>query len=120
LREQNEGAVFVFDLDQNGVSAATAFPTWIDDDCRVRWATGERGLRILNRLARISLDLQGNFEVAFESQRATRNTGPILKVLAFHARHGNWRVLSESFRRARWEHFKMLLRWMVYLAGVRR
>ena len=113
LREQNEGAVFVFDLDQKGVSAATAFPTWIDDDCRVRWATGERGLHILNRLARISLDLQGNFEVAFESQRATRNTGPILQVLAFHARHGNWRFLSDSLRRARWEHVKMLLRWMV-------
>ena len=81
----------------------------------MRWATGERGLQILNRLRRISLDLEGNFEAAFESQRATRNTGPILKVLAFHARHGNWQFLSESLRRARWEHFKMLLRWMVDL-----
>ena len=120
LHEQNEGAVFVFDLDQNGVSDAAACPTWIDDDCCVRWATGERGLQILNRLARISLDLQGNFEAAFESQRATRNTGPILQVLAFHARRGNWKFLSESLRRARWEHFKMLLRWMVGLAGAPR
>jgi gamma-polyglutamate biosynthesis protein CapA len=117
LREQNEGAVFVFDVDQNGVSTASACPTWIDDDCCVRWATGERGLHILNRLARISLDLQGNFEAAFESQRAARNTGPILKVLAFHALQGNWRVVSESFRRARWEHLKMLFRWMGDLAG---
>jgi Bacterial capsule synthesis protein PGA_cap len=120
LREQNEGAVFFFDLSQHGVSAAAAFPTWIDDDCRVRWATGERGLQILNRLTRISLDLQGDFEVAFESQRAARNTGPILKVLAFHARHGNWRFISESLLRARWEHVKMLFRWMLDLAGAPR
>ena len=47
LREQNEGAVFVFDLDQHGVGAAAAFPTCIDEECRVRWAAGERGLQIL-------------------------------------------------------------------------
>ena len=71
-------------------------------------------------LTRISLGLQGNLEVAFESQRAARNTGPILKLLAFHARHGNWRFISESLLRARWEHVKMLFRWMVDLAGAPR
>lgn len=118
LREQNEGAVFIFDVDKHGISAASAFPTWIDDDCRVRWATGERGLQILKRLHRISLDLQGNFAAAFEFQRASRNTGPILKVLAYHARHGNWRFLSNSLRRARWEHFKMIFQSMIDLAGL--
>lgn len=116
LREQNEGAIFVFDLRQHGISAA-ALPTWIDDDCRVRWATGERGTRILSRLSRISHDLQGDFALAFESQRAQRNTGPILKVLAFHIKHGNWRNIIDSLRRARLEHLKMLMRW---LAGICR
>jgi len=117
LREQNEGAIFWFEIDKQGVAVAAALPTWIDDDCRVRWATGERGHQILNRLTRISLDLQGNFEVAFESQRAARNTGPILKVLAFHIKHGNWRNIVDSLRRARLEHLKMLMRW---LAGICR
>src|SRR5207244_1416927 len=53
LREQNEGAVFCFELDKNGVAAAAVLPTWIDDECRVHWATAERGYEILNRLARI-------------------------------------------------------------------
>ena len=112
LREQNEGAVFVFDLDQEGISAAVAFPTWIDDDCRVRWAVGERGCRILRRLVRISRDLEGDFVLAFERQRAQRNTATILKVLAFHVRRRNWRYVIDQLRHTRPEHFKMLARWL--------
>jgi hypothetical protein len=115
LREQNEGGLFWFVIDAQGIAVAAALPTWIDDACRVRWATGERGYRIIQRLARISRDLEGDFALTFERQRAQRNAGPILKVLAFHARRGNWRYVIDSLRCARWEHFKMLVRWVTEL-----
>jgi len=113
LREQNEGAIFWFEMDHRGIAVVAALPTWIDDDCRVHWATGERGYRILHRLARISRDLEGDFTPAFERQRAERNFGPILKVLAFHVKNRNWRHIIDSLRRTRFEHFKMVLRWLI-------
>jgi poly-gamma-glutamate synthesis protein (capsule biosynthesis protein) len=115
LEEQNEGAIFLFDVDAKGVSAFTVLPTWIDEDCCVRWARGNRGLKILNRLAQISKDLETDFSEAFERQRAMRNTGGIVRVLAFHARRGHWRYVGDSLRRLRWEHFKMAARWVAAL-----
>lgn len=112
LDEQNESGVFLFEVDRQGVSALQVLPTWIDNDCCVRWAVGARGLKILERLERISKDLKGDFTEAFERQRAARNTGGMVRVLAYHARHGDWRYLGESLRRARWEHVKMLTRWV--------
>jgi poly-gamma-glutamate synthesis protein (capsule biosynthesis protein) len=117
LRQQNEGAAFWFELDRQGVALAAAVPTWIDEDCRVRWATGERGNEILDRLTRISRDLDGDVELLFDRQRAERNTGPMIKVLAFHIKHLNWKDLLDSLRRARLEHLKMVIRW---LTGIRR
>ena len=96
LKEQNEGAVFRFVLDRQGVAEATALPIWLDDDCRVHWAIGSRGKEILDRLVRISRDLEGDFVPAFERQRAERNTGAILKVIAFHARRGNWAYVLQN------------------------
>jgi hypothetical protein len=115
VREQNEGAVFLFELDQRGVAAAAALPTWIEESCHVRWAISERGCQILHRLARISRDLEEDFALAFERQHAWRNTEVILKVLAFHARRGNWRFVIDWLWQARWEHLKMLLRWLTGL-----
>ncbi|HXL35503.1 MAG TPA: CapA family protein, partial [Gemmatimonadales bacterium] len=43
VQEQNEGAVFVFDLDRSGVARAAAVPTRSDAGCCVRWAAGDRG-----------------------------------------------------------------------------
>jgi len=113
LREQNEGAIFVFELDRAGLASVTTIPTWIDAGCRVRWARGRRGEEILRRLTRISRDLEGDFAAAFERQRAERNTGPTLQVLAFHLKRGDWRYILESLRRTRLEHFKMLGRWIL-------
>jgi hypothetical protein len=115
LRQQNEGAIFWFELDRQGVASALAIPTWIDDDCRVRWATGERGIGILTRLNQISAGLEGDFTRTFDSQRAARNTGLILKVLVFHARRRNWNVIKHSLRHARWEHGAMVVRWLAGL-----
>ena len=115
LREQNEGAIFLFEVDSVGIASAVALPTWIDDMCCVRWARGDQGERILHRLARISKDLEGDFTKAFERQRAERNTGPTLQVLAFHLRRGSWKYIVASLRRTRLEHFKMLGRWLIGL-----
>jgi hypothetical protein len=112
LQQQNEGAVLRFSLDKAGVAQAIALPTWIDDSCCVRWATGERGHRILERLIRISRDLQDDFTHRFERQRAERNMGPMLEVLAFHAKRLDWRYMLDATRRVRFEHFKMLFRWL--------
>jgi hypothetical protein len=90
LREQNEGAVFHFILDKNGVAQAAALPIWIDDRCITHWAKGTRGLDILNRLIRISRDLEGDFVPAFKRQRAERNAAGISKVLWFHIRNGKF------------------------------
>jgi poly-gamma-glutamate synthesis protein (capsule biosynthesis protein) len=113
LREQNEGAIFFFELDQRGITRVAALPTWVDVECRVRWAMGERGRAILNRLTRISRDLEGDFVPAFQRQRADRNASHILKVLAYNIKTHNWRCIIDSIRRIRFEHLKMLMRWFI-------
>lgn len=113
LRGQNEGAVFHFVLDRNGIAQAAALPIWIDDRCTVHWASGMRGVEILNRLVRISRDLDGDFGSLFKHQRADRNTMDIFKVMWFHVRHGNWPFVLESMKKARLEHVGMIMRWLV-------
>jgi hypothetical protein len=112
VREQNESAVFHFVLDRHGVAKACAIPIWIDDDCRVHWATGMRGVEILKRLARISGDLEENFVPAYKRQRAERNTTAIFKVIWFHFRNGNWAYVWESLGKTRPEHIGMIVRWL--------
>jgi hypothetical protein len=114
LQQQNEGAVLRFSLDRRGIARVVVLPTWIDDSCCVRWATGERGRGILQRLTRISRDLEGDFAANFDRQRAQRNMGPILEVLAFHVRRMNWRYVLGAMRRMRLEHFKMFFRWLAH------
>ena len=115
--EQNESAIFVFDFDKQGIAAATALPIWIDKSCSVRWATGDRGHRILDRLARISRDIEGDLRLRFEQQRASRNTAAILKVLVFNLKSGNWQYVINCVRRTRWEHLRMLGRWLTGVAA---
>jgi poly-gamma-glutamate synthesis protein (capsule biosynthesis protein) len=112
VREQNEGAVFHFVLDRNGVARASAIPIWIDDKCIVHWASGSRGIEILSRLARISMELKGDFVSHFIQQRADRNMAGILKVMWFHTLHGNWAFVLESMKKIRLEHVEMTLRWL--------
>ncbi len=112
VREQNEGAVFLFGLNRQGVASLVALPIWIGNDCKVHWANGPRGVEILNRLTRISQDLESNFLSAFKGQRAERNATLIIKVIWFHVRHGNWPFVLESLRKARLEHVGMIMRWL--------
>lgn len=113
LREQNEGAVFYFVLDRAGVARAAALPIWIDDTCNVHWAIGTRGVEILNRLARISRDLECDFESIFRRQRAERNTAAISKVMWFHLCRGNLAFVVDSIKKIRLEHVGMIIRWVV-------
>ena len=112
LREQTEGAAFLFTLDEKGIADVFALPTWIDDSCEVHWATGDRGQRILARLERVSEGLKDNYLPEFERQRADRNTSAILKVLLFHVRRRNWRLVLNALGRTRLEHIKMIIRWL--------
>jgi hypothetical protein len=110
-KEQNETAVFVFEVTRRGLISAIALPAYMDsEDCRLRWACGARGMEILSRLQRISLDLDGDYASLFERQRAERNTGSTLRVLAFHARRGHWRYVLGELSRFRPEHIRMILR----------
>jgi hypothetical protein len=110
---QTDSAVFVFDLDAQGVCFAAALPIVIGDDFRVCPATGERGQYIVERLARISHDLEGDFAPLFAAQRSERNTGHILKVMAYHLRRGNIGVLWQVACQVRPRHFAMMARWLV-------
>ena len=111
LKQQRESAVFFFDADAAGIAKATAVPIVVDDEMHVRWAEGPTAASILGRLAKLSRDMQGDFRGAFERQRAERNTGNIVRVLAFHARRGHWRYIVQAVRQARMEHLHMLVRW---------
>jgi hypothetical protein len=113
IQEQNEGAVFAFELDSLGIASATAIPTFIAENCQVQWAVGQRGQQILDRLARISLNLDGDFNNLYEQQRAERNIPGILQVLKFHALKGNWKLVADALKNFRIEHARMLLRWVL-------
>jgi poly-gamma-glutamate synthesis protein (capsule biosynthesis protein) len=106
--EQGTGAVFVFDLDEEGIAFASALPICITDDCRVVWADGLFGKRILHRLERISRDLEGDFRTQFEKQRAEHNTPGILKGLIFHTVRGNAKYVFGQLSRFKPEHIRML------------
>jgi poly-gamma-glutamate capsule biosynthesis protein CapA/YwtB (metallophosphatase superfamily) len=111
VKEQNEGAVFVFDLDSKGIAKVAAIPYYIHEDSRLFWAVGERGNAIVARLERISQDLDGNYTNLFEHQRAERNTGGSLKVLLFHVQRGHWSYIFQQITKVRSEHLRMLWRW---------
>ncbi|PYP79693.1 MAG: hypothetical protein DMD25_04725 [Gemmatimonadetes bacterium] len=111
VQEQNEGAVFVFDLDRSGVARAAAVPTRSDEACRVRWAGGERGDAILDRLQRISRPLGGNYAPAFWRQRSERNTKHVLRMLRFYIVHGEWGSVWRMFTKVRRHHLRMLAHW---------
>ena len=111
VQEQNEGAVFVFDLDRSGVARAAAVPTRSDESCCVRWASGDRGSAILERLLRISRHLGGDYAAAFWRQRSERNTKHVLRMLRFYIVHGEWGSVWRMFTKVRRHHLRMLAHW---------
>lgn len=111
LDQQRESAIFAFGLHADGVRLHAVLPIWIDDTFTVQWADGERSQSILNRLMRISHDLEGDYSSLFIQQRSQRNTGHILNILWFHARQGNIGVLVKLLKSIRFQHFRMLFNW---------
>lgn len=113
VNEQNEGAVFLFDLDRSGVCRAVALPTWIDEHCQVHWAVGRRGEKIIDRLTRISRDLQSGYRSQFQQQRAERNAGHAVAVFKHHMRHRNWTVVLNLLRQLGPRHLPLISRWVI-------
>ena len=110
-REQTESAVFVFDVDQDGIHSAFAVPVYLDDDFVIHWAEGMRGKRILERLIGISEVIKGDYSSLFEQQRVERNTGPMIEVMKFHLRHRNYSYLIKQIGRIRLQHLKMFFKY---------
>jgi|GEM_PF-2005847 len=121
-KEQEEGAVFLFDLDRKGVCLAAAMPTYADDDCCVRWATGPRGTRILSRLASISVALENGYLPFFWGQRLRRHLGITIRLVWHHVSHGNWAIVVAMLVEllagfCREAHLDFLMRFFGRLAG---
>jgi poly-gamma-glutamate synthesis protein (capsule biosynthesis protein) len=111
LDEQQESAVFVFDVDAQGVASITVVPTWIDAECRAGWATAERGEKILARLQRISRGLQTDYRAEFDRQRIERNFGDTLRVIAFCIRSRDWAYVFYTLKRVRLEHLRQITKY---------
>ena len=111
VERQKEGAIFTFEIDRRGVAALVVLPTIITEACTVRWPDAARAAGILDRLEAISAPLLGDFRAVFEEQRAQRNAGPILKVLAVNAMRGNFPYVVRQLRKLRVEHVTMVFRW---------
>lgn len=108
-KEQTESAVFVFDIDQGGICQAFVLPTYFNDDFIIHWATGDRGVEILNRLIRVSNDIKFDYSELFNKQRAQRNAMPLIKVMGFHIKKGNWKFVFSQLPHLRLKHIKMLI-----------
>ena len=110
LEEQRSGGVFVFELDRSGVRGVTVLPTRVDDDWIVRWAVGESGRAILERLRRISGDWHGAAG-AFHRQLADRATGLAVREVVSELRRGGLFAIPRLARRIRQHHLRMLVHW---------
>lgn len=119
VREQREGAIFAFDLDRQGICSMAILPTLMDEhDARVHWAVDADGARILERLQRLSGELESPRPGApplaevFHQQYAERNTGLTFKVLLHHLRRGQLGLVLPLLGRIRPRHAAQLLRWL--------
>ncbi|HAF61785.1 MAG TPA: hypothetical protein DCK95_05620 [Anaerolineaceae bacterium] len=108
-KEQTESAVFVFNVNKSGIHSAFALPTYFDEDFNVHWAVGQRGRLILERLIRISEDIKYDYRDLYHQQRAERNAMPIIKVMGFHIKNGNWKFVFSQLTHLRFEHVRMLI-----------
>ena len=113
LDEQMEGAIFLFEFDAQGICLAAALPVAMDECCKVDWATGLQGEKIVGRMKRISEDLNGNYPALFYQQRAERNVGPIFEVYQYHLRRRNWSQLLYGIQQFRPKHASLLFNWFV-------
>ncbi len=115
--EQRRGGVFVFDLDRRGVSRALVLPTRVDDGWTVRWALGQVGRAILERLTRVSSGWQTGTAGTFHRQLADRATGLAAREAVTCLRRGGPRAVLDLARRLRGHHLRMLAGWPAQRLG---
>lgn len=110
---QNEGAIFVLDVDKDGLAFAAVIPTWLDNDMVIRLATDERGTAILDRFQSLTLLTNSSeCESLFQEQRVSRNTGRTIYALMRNLKKGRIVYVIKQLRRVRWTHFPMLSRFI--------
>ena len=111
LEQRRTGAVFVFDVGARGGCSVAVLPTYTDEAFCVRWALGEQGHAILNRLLVMTAFLKSRNCLAaeFARQRAERNLGPVFIVLWHHLIRGHWRILKNIFATIRPRHLLWLM-----------
>ncbi len=109
--EQRSGGIFVFDLDRGGICAAAVLPVRVDDRWTVRWAMGDDGRRILERLRRISGGWDGIAARRFHRQLADRATGLAVKSTLLEVRRGGLGTLPGILRRIKGRHLRMVAGW---------
>ena len=109
--EQRSGGIFVFDLDRGGIHRGAVLPIRVDDDWTVRWALGESGRTILERLQRISRDWDGGAAESFYRQLADRATGLAIRSTLSELRRGGLKALPGLARRVKGHHLRMIAGW---------
>lgn len=111
IEEQNEGAIFVFEIDREGICFAAAVPTYLDRNKCLKLARAEKGEKIITRLLKISRDLEHDQQDLFWQQYSERNTGLTIKVLRFHLCRGNFSYVWDNLKKVRGKHIIILLGW---------
>lgn len=114
VEEQNEGALFYFDLDRNGVASVSFVPTVIEARSRVRIANSEQAERIAARVRRLSREIQGDYLPLFERQRAEHNTGLTLRTLWHHLKRGEVTDTLRLLARIRPHHLRLFAVWLLH------
>ena len=109
--EQRSGGLFIFDLDRGGICAAAVLPVRVDDSWTVRWALGDVGRTILERLQRISGGWDGVAAREFHRQLADRATGQAVKSTLLELRRGGMGTLPGILRRLKGRHLRMIAGW---------
>lgn len=107
IEDQKTGAIFLFDIDSSGVRRLALLPTRVDEAWRLRWATGEEGRRILERVERLSQDWDQNAAV-FHRQMSERVAGLAARSALTELRRGGWRAALSLLRRLRPHHLRMV------------
>ncbi len=109
--EQRSGGLFLFDLDRRGAARALVLPLRVDDGWTVRWATGETGRAILERLERAS-DWSRDVDALFHRQLAERATGLAVRTALRELRRRRLRAVVELLGRLRPHHLRMVSGWL--------
>jgi poly-gamma-glutamate synthesis protein (capsule biosynthesis protein) len=106
---EKESAIFLVEIDRQGVVAVDIVPIIVTEDYRVVVAPEDRARQIADRLDRIAEEIRsGAYREGFARQRAELNTENILAWVSMRARKRQWRELARGMLRFRPEHVGML------------